>query len=601
MPCCSERAEGGHDEGCCTRRKGCCTPGSWSLILLISGTFLIALAIATMTVLTTIINEKIDDGICDQVCIPEPTAEQWKINNWATNYNRSRNPEEYFKFYLYNMTNADAFLAGSLPNFTIIGPYVYQVDRAKYNITWHNNNAEVSYQTFEQYHFRPDLSTGEDSDWFVNINLPFMGGSDLVNPLGLSSFLGLQCGTSPSTDWHNGSPDQACLVQKRSVRDTLFQQNNSYVINFGNTVVFGAEEVLNPNFQIFFNCSSHEDCHEKYALRQNYGMGGACQPVSIPNAPDASEVLPCMYNSSLDFSWKQYTGQGNLNDLATLTQYLGNTSLSLVWNTTLTYNTTIGNQTESHTIVTPEKVQGTDHFQFRPHLEDHERLTIWDDLLYRHVDLTYLKDTSYLGVDMVRYVPDSSLFMNRDPFFWGSSNATTGLLDLEWMPQVRYGAPTPLYASEPYFYKADPSVRKMYNCSNCPSEDELNSKSIDEMGSFVDVEPNTGKVLRGQKRGQINVYLESTLLPTLAQVPQMYFPVFWFENGATMDSQQADLVKDGVSKINLAHTARLALIAGGFSLGAVFVLVGVYLRVRFNKLKDTPPRTAYGDYAPMNH
>ncbi len=119
------------------------------------------------------------------------------------------------------------------------------------------------------------------------------------------------------------------------------------------------------------------------------------------------------------------------------------------------------------------------------------------------------------------------------------------------------------------------------------------------------MEPNTGKVLRGQKRAQVNAHIGDRsvfgLSPPYAKVQDMYLPVFWFENGATMDDHQADLVKDGLTKIHLAHTVRIVAVIAGSVCGSIFIALGFYLIYKFHVLngwkyfcRDAPDHNDYG-------
>ena len=52
------------------------------------------------------------------------------------------------KFYLYNLTNVEAFLAGAKPQVAEVGPLTYKYINTKHNVTWENDATEV---TFSEY------------------------------------------------------------------------------------------------------------------------------------------------------------------------------------------------------------------------------------------------------------------------------------------------------------------------------------------------------------------------------------------------------------------------------------------------------------------
>lgn len=553
-----------------------------------------------------LINQLVDQQLCDQLCIPPPDAEQWKLGNWLTNNNRSYHPPEYLTFHLYNLTNADDFQQGSLPNLTLIGPYTYTVERRKYNVNWWNDNSEVTYETFEQYQFQPQLSNGSDSDTFITVNLPYLAAVNAAYIAGLS-FVNIQAPCS-QYDWHDGNPNQSCLFQKRSVRDTLFGATQNILV-YGNFFLFSQQ--INPYFQLYFNSTStdtivttttstttstgplsitsssstsssivYSESHERLTVQQNYGLGGACVPNTLPS----QILLPCVWNDTLDFTWRQNTGQDDMSQLAQFTKYLGNSTLKRVWNDTYS----VGNDT----ISSPEVVRGTDHFQFAPWVNSDDTLTIFDELIMRHADLTYFGDTSYLGVDMLRFIVKSELYANTDPMYWGGSTSDkiSGMINISGVSAIRYGSYTPTAVTRPYQYHADPRLRSQYHCSNCPDWSMIDSLPADQVDSFMDVEPSTGKVLRGQKRAQFHAHLGAAWLfnatddTMWGKIPDVYVPVFWFENGATMEDTHAQQVKDGLKQLNLAKTAKLVAVVLGSVVGSLSLLLGFYLVWRFNKL-----------------
>ncbi len=56
-------------------------------------------------------------------------------------------------------------------------------------------------------------------------------------------------------------------------------------------------------------------------------------------------------------------GHGSIDDIAQMTQWLGNTSLIQVWNST---SVTVVDANTTKIDITPEYVRGTDHYQFAP-------------------------------------------------------------------------------------------------------------------------------------------------------------------------------------------------------------------------------------------
>ncbi|KAL0281385.1 UNVERIFIED_CONTAM: hypothetical protein PYX00_002386 [Menopon gallinae] len=78
------------------------------------------------------------------------------------------------KIYVYNVTNADAFLNnGEKPVLEELGPYVYIETWEKVNVTF-NKNGTISYQQQKTFIFDADSSIGSEEDMVVIPNIPML-------------------------------------------------------------------------------------------------------------------------------------------------------------------------------------------------------------------------------------------------------------------------------------------------------------------------------------------------------------------------------------------------------------------------------------------
>ncbi|XP_014485901.1 PREDICTED: protein croquemort-like [Dinoponera quadriceps] len=76
----------------------------------------------------------------------------------------------YLKFYMFNWTNPDEFIASNVkPNFVEMGPYVFREIDYKVNQTW-NDNGTVTFQRKKVWFFEESLSGGSLSDKITNLN-----------------------------------------------------------------------------------------------------------------------------------------------------------------------------------------------------------------------------------------------------------------------------------------------------------------------------------------------------------------------------------------------------------------------------------------------
>ncbi|OXU24944.1 hypothetical protein TSAR_015667 [Trichomalopsis sarcophagae] len=83
----------------------------------------------------------------------------------------------YINVYIFNITNAEAFLNGDEKILKVeeIGPYVYEETLENRNITW-NENGTISYIPKRTVQFRRDLSVGKPEDDYVMVpNIPMLG------------------------------------------------------------------------------------------------------------------------------------------------------------------------------------------------------------------------------------------------------------------------------------------------------------------------------------------------------------------------------------------------------------------------------------------
>ncbi|KAJ8688359.1 hypothetical protein QAD02_024154 [Eretmocerus hayati] len=92
----------------------------------------------------------------------------------------------YVYVYIFNISNADAFLSGEDSSLKLneIGPYVYQEILENQNVTW-NKNGTISYMPRRTVIYRPDMSIGDPNDQYVTIpNIPLLGISSTLHNAG---------------------------------------------------------------------------------------------------------------------------------------------------------------------------------------------------------------------------------------------------------------------------------------------------------------------------------------------------------------------------------------------------------------------------------
>ncbi|KAH7479893.1 uncharacterized protein KRP23_6676 [Phytophthora ramorum] len=114
--------------------------------------------------------------------VPKSTDGAETFLNCST-FSFAMDAPEYTSFYLWNLSNAEALLAGGsavLPKLQQVGPYTYEKRSRKLNVTFQpiqgsaENYATVSYQVASTYHFSSERSNGSDRDVVVTLNASYV-------------------------------------------------------------------------------------------------------------------------------------------------------------------------------------------------------------------------------------------------------------------------------------------------------------------------------------------------------------------------------------------------------------------------------------------
>ena len=145
-------------------------------------------------------------------------------------------------------------------------------------------------------------------------------------------------------------------------------------------------------------------------------------------------------------------------------------------------------------------LNGTEGLFFHPNLKEGENLQAFVDDIQRSVELVYVGKVKHLGVEAFRYELANHTFYNASQY---PDNACWGPYDGSKTPQgLFYIGPTqypeiPVYASNPYFYRGDPSL---FDCI-----EGLDPANTSDNIVKIDVEPVTGANIQLEKAIQLNV------------------------------------------------------------------------------------------------
>lgn len=144
-----------------------------TIISLIVLTFGLAM-LPTSILLHNFIGTEIDNGIEDQITVPDPEDEE-KYDQWKSNdYDDA--PKAYTEYYIFNLTNPKDFLDGKTPIYNELGPYTFRDYSYKYNVRFNDDDDEVSFSSYTTHEFKPEKSDGLTlKDNITNINPAYLG------------------------------------------------------------------------------------------------------------------------------------------------------------------------------------------------------------------------------------------------------------------------------------------------------------------------------------------------------------------------------------------------------------------------------------------
>ncbi|XP_052792944.1 lysosome membrane protein 2-like [Mya arenaria] len=263
-------------------------------------------------------------------------------------------------------------------------------------------------------------------------------------------------------------------------------------------------------------------------------------------------------NNSDDGWYNIKTGQGDPSLFGVIQKWN--------WNNTLPYWTT----------PTCNMVNGTDGTIFHPFVDKSDVMYVFSTDLCRSIYFTYLEPSSQQGIDLYRFSTPPDVFMSHidNPANQGyctpSDNCLpSGLLNME---NCHDGAP--LVFSQPHFLNADKAViNGVYGMH----------PNIEEHGTFIDIEPNTGAAFYAAKKLQANIALERVPnIKSTLKLPTVVLPVVWLNESSKITKSLADEFKSELQTPLLVIHVGTYLAIG---LGAFLVLMSLTVAI-FRKLRE---------------
>lgn len=375
-------------------------------------------------------------------------------------------------FWLFNVSNADAILLrNSKPNLQRKGPYSYREIQQKVSVNFLDQSGTLEYRNNKTYVYNQSNSCPDcfENDTFIVPNVPFLTAVNLLENMknmdagtrALFTLLLLTIGEHPFTVQTAGS--------------LIFQ---------------GYDDQL-------------------FSLLQHLKF--------LPHFHNVPKKMGFMYprNATDDGLFEILTGTQNVNQVGQIVKFDKKQKMDF-W-----------------TSDTCNKIQGTDGSIFPPFIKRDSIFWMFVPDICRSIYASYYKDIELNGLQLLRYTVPRDAFDAKNPQNEGycqpslqlfyPNNQThfqntsmyclpSGLLNVS---QCRFGAPV-VVSNHNFLYS--PSEVKN-------SVEGLAQSTVDDDGTFLDIEPTTGVLLRVIRRIQVNVavynisrvmkYVKPVIIPVL--------------------------------------------------------------------------------------
>ncbi|XP_076069936.1 lysosome membrane protein 2-like [Oratosquilla oratoria] len=264
-----------------------------------------------------------------------------------------------------------------------------------------------------------------------------------------------------------------------------------------------------------------------------------------------------MRNNSNDGVYKVFSGQLGMDNYQNIVEWRGMSKLDF-WKNEYC-----------------NSINGTEGSQYPPGLSRSRNLKIYTSELCRTIVAEYEKDVHHGDITLYRYVlPDWLLADTEENKCYCHDDFTCRASMINISP-CKKGSP--VIMSTPHFYQGD----------TVDIEDKIGlNPTKEEHETYLDIEPNTGVMMRAAKRIQINMPLRKYgRIPAFKQVPDLIYPIIWINESAVVPVERANALNQTLTlPILLVPIASWVLIG----LGILLIVIGVikYIRVKHIATRD---------------
>ncbi|CAL1281117.1 unnamed protein product [Larinioides sclopetarius] len=233
-------------------------------------------------------------------------------------------------------------------------------------------------------------------------------------------------------------------------------------------------------------------------------------------------------------------------------------------------------------------MNGTDGSQFPPPVSKRDILYVYTPELCRSVSLEFLNDVRVQGIPALRFVTPDRLFasptINPDNMCYCTDEkfcSLSGILDVS---PCRKGMK--LAVTGPHFFQAHEFIKERVTGLNA-------SKELHE--TYVDIEPNTGLVLRASRKLQMNFILDKfDEMEETKNVMMSVIPLIWVIEEAEISEEVANLF---TAKVRTPITITKSVLTACIVLGILWIVtagfVTVYILMKEQKAAKAVIKSKY--------
>ncbi|KAH3764587.1 lysosomal integral membrane glycoprotein [Pelomyxa schiedti] len=242
----------------------------------------------------------------------------------------------------------------------------------------------------------------------------------------------------------------------------------------------------------------------------------------------------------------------------TSTVNTGKNDLSLLWWTVAENGVSVIDWWEK-----PVKFGGIGSSQFKPFQSSTSyKPIIWTGELARTLEFDYVKNGKLFGIDFNHYQLSPNCLDANSTFYMSFS----GFANMTARP---HSNGVPYFLGMPHFYMAESWLSNVSG---------LTAPVFENHGTFLEIQPFLGAVMRFAKRMQTNFFIDSVWKEKLSvmspKLPQLMYPVYWVSESGCMSEENATSLYDGVlSMVRISHI----ILVCGVIVGTVLLVAGLTL------------------------